>query len=103
MTDMMVEVHSPQLFFFFKVYNRDVWRGNSAVMIPLKGVAVCQCHLRFNDTRGGFTGRAAAVSKAALTFALYGHGQTEGETAFVSQLWIWTGTCATATSSVQSP
>lgn len=32
-------------------------------MIPVKGVAGCRCHLRFNDTLGGFMGRAAAVSK----------------------------------------
>lgn len=35
----------------------------AVVMLPVKGVVGCRCHFRFNDTRGGFTGRAAAVSK----------------------------------------
>lgn len=37
---------------------------------------------------GRRVGRCGAVSRR-LTFALYGHDQTEQESAFVSQLWIW--------------
>lgn len=73
---------------FLEVCVRDVWMVNSVMMIPVKGVAGCRCHLRFNDTRGGFPGRAA-VSKLLSLLPYMAMARPREKLPLFLKLWIW--------------